>query len=167
MKSPRKKLAAGLAPPLAGLALACLMSVASAVAQQPTDPAKDAFQRVSDKLICQCGCNYGLSHCPHLECPSAPVLRAAIREELAAGQSEQEVLKAMVAQFGPVVLAAPPAEGFNLTAWIMPFVALTLGLWLAIVVVRRWHARRRAAPDPYLLERYRANLEREMKRLEE
>ena len=161
MKWPRRKLAAVLA-------LACLMSVASAVAQQPTDPAKDAFQRVSDKLICQCGCNYGLSHCPHLECPSAPGLRAAIRQQLAAGKSEEQVLQAMVADFGPAVLGAPPAEGFNLTAWVMPFVALALGLLLAIVVVRRWHARRRAAaPDPYLLERYRANLEREMKRLEE
>jgi len=149
--------------------LACLLLAAPLVAQQPAEQAaKDAFQRVSDKLICQCGCNYGLSHCPHLECPSAPVLRAAIRQQLAAGKSEEQVLQAMVADFGPAVLAAPPAEGFNLTAWVMPFVALVLGLWLAIVVARRWHARRRAAaPDPYLLERYRTNLEREMKRLEE
>jgi cytochrome c-type biogenesis protein CcmH len=162
MKSSRRKLAAVVA-------LACLLTASSVAAPQPAEQAgKDAFQRVSDKLICQCGCNYGLSHCPHLECPSAPVLRAAIREKLAAGQSEEQVLQAMVAQFGPAVLAAPPTEGFNLTAWIMPFVALALGLWLAIVVVRRWHARRHAAaPDPYLLERYRANLEREMKRLEE
>ncbi|MCI0403730.1 MAG: cytochrome c-type biogenesis protein CcmH [Acidobacteria bacterium] len=162
MKSPHRKLAAVLA-------LACMLTVSSLTAQQPAEPAgKDAFQRVSDKLICQCGCNYGLSHCPHLECPSAPSLRAAIRQQLAAGKSEQEVLQAMVAEFGPAVLGAPPAEGFNLTAWIMPFVALILGLWLAIVVVRRWHARRQvAAPDPYLLERYRSNLEREMKELEE
>jgi len=153
---------------LAMAVLACVMLAMPLAAQQPTEPNKDAFQRVSDKLICQCGCNYGLSHCPHLECPSAPVLRAAIRQQLAAGKSEQEVLQAVVAEFGPAVLAAPPAEGFNLTAWVMPFVALALGLWLAIVVVRRWHARRRAAaPDPYLLERYRSNLEREMKRLEE
>jgi cytochrome c-type biogenesis protein CcmH len=151
------------------VALAGILLALPLTAQQAAEQAgKDAFQRVSDKLICQCGCNYGLSHCPHLECPSAPVLRAAIREKLAAGQSEEQVLQAMVAQFGPAVLAAPPTEGFNLTAWIMPFVALVLGLWLAIVVVRRWHARRHAAaPDPYLLERYRANLEREMKRLEE
>jgi len=47
-------------------------------------------------------------------------------------------------------------------------VALALGLGFVFFVARRWHARRRsAAPDPYLLERYRANLEQEMKRLEE
>lgn len=145
-----------------------LLAAASLAAQRAATPQEDAFRRISDKLICQCGCNYGLSHCPHLECPSAPVLRQAIRDRLAAGQSEGEVLQAMVAQFGPAVLAAPPAEGFNLTAWVMPFVALLLGLGLAFYVARRWYARRRvAAADPYLLERYRANLEREMKNLEE
>lgn len=128
---------------------------------------KEAFNRISDKLICQCGCNYGLSHCPHLQCPSAPVLRSAIREKLAAGQTDQQILEAMVAEFGPAVLAAPPAEGFNLSAWVMPFLALGLGLWAAITVVRRW--RRREAPpaaDPALVDRYRAHLEREMKELE-
>jgi cytochrome c-type biogenesis protein CcmH len=109
-----------------------------------------------------------LTNCPHLQCPSAPVLRAKIREKLAAGQSEPQILEAMVAEFGPAILAAPPAEGFNLTAWVMPFVALALGLGFVFFVARRWLVRRRsAAPDPYLLERYRANLEQEMKRLEE
>lgn len=126
------------------------------------------YRRISDKLICQCGCNYGLTHCPHLNCPSAPVLRTAIREKLAAGQSEQQVLDAMVAQFGPAVLAAPPAEGFNLSAWVMPFLALIVGLWVAQKVVRTWRARKVApAVDPAVLERYRARLNRETKHLEE
>ncbi|MFQ5776536.1 MAG: cytochrome c-type biogenesis protein CcmH [Terriglobia bacterium] len=129
---------------------------------------EDTFQRISDKLICQCGCNYGLSYCPHLECPSAPVLRATIREKLAAGQSEEEVLQAMVAQFGPAVLGAPPAEGFNLTAWVMPFLALLVGLYLTQQVVRRWRRRKpEPAADPALVERYRASIEREIKELEE
>lgn len=163
MKSPRRKL----------LALALALTIAGAIgpalfAQAPPAPNEDAFRRISDKLICQCGCNYGLTNCPHLQCPSAPVLRAKIREKLAAGQSEPLILEAMVAEFGPAILAAPPAEGFNLTAWVMPFVALALGLGLVYFVARRWLARRKpAAPDPYLLERYRTNLEKEMKRLEE
>lgn len=162
MKWPIKELLAGaLAAWLAPVVVPVLAQINPAAAN------KDAFERVSDRLICQCGCNYGLSHCPHLECPSAPVLRAAIREKLAQGLSEDQVLKAMVADFGPVILAAPPAEGFNLTAWVMPFAALLVGLWLAIVVVRRW--RRRApepAADPSLVERYRSKLEQEMKHLE-
>ncbi len=161
MKSPRRKLLA-LALTIAGALGPALF------AQTPPSANEEAFRRISDKLICQCGCNYGLTHCPHLQCPSAPVLRAKIREKLAAGQNETQVLEAMVAELGPAVLAAPPAEGFNLTAWVMPFVALGLGLGFVYFVARRWLAlRKSAAPDPYLLERYRTNLEKEMKRLEE
>ena len=127
-----------------------------------------AFRRISDKLICQCGCHYGLSNCPHLDCPSAPLLRAAIREKLAAGQSEEQALKALVADFGPVLLGAPPPEGFNLSAWVMPFLALVAGGWLVQRIVRRWRARQPAAvADPALVEQYRKTIEREIKRLDE
>jgi cytochrome c-type biogenesis protein CcmH len=132
---------------------------------------KAAFQRVSDKLICQCGCHYGLTHCPHLDCPSAPKMRKAIQEKLAAGLSEEQVLTAMVAEFGPAALAAPPAEGFNLTAWVMPFVALLAGLFLVVLVIRRLATPAPAAPAPAAgpapNDQFRARAERELKRLEE
>lgn len=149
-------------------AWAVLALVASAQPAPRVDEA--AYKRISDKLICQCGCNYGLSWCPHLNCPSAPIIRQAIRDHLAAGQSEEQVLQAMVAQFGPAVLAAPPAKGFNLTAWVMPGVALAFGLWLVVYVLRRWSRRAgpAAAADSALLDpALRERAEREMKRLEE
>lgn len=128
-----------------------------------------AYKGVSDKLICQCGCNYGLSWCPHLNCPSAPIIRQAIREKLATGQSEEQVLQAMVAQFGPAILAAPPAKGFDLAAWVMPGVAFLFGLALVVYFLRRWRARVPApVADPALLDpALRDSVEREMKRLEE
>ncbi len=154
---------------LALFVLAASLVVPVAVVAQASSPANEAaFRRVSDRLICQCGCNYGLSNCPHLDCPSAPVLRQAIRDKLAAGMNEEQVLKAMVADFGPAVLGAPPAEGFNWSAWIMPFAALAVGLYFVQRVVRAW--RRRQPPpaaDPALVERYRKSIEREMKNLEE
>jgi cytochrome c-type biogenesis protein CcmH len=158
----RKPLAALLA---LGLLLVALPLALPAQQTPPVD--KEAFNRISDKLICQCGCNYGLRHCPHLQCPSAPVMRAAIQEKLAAGLSEQAIVEAMVAQFGPAALAAPPAEGFNLTAWVMPFAALLLGLWLATVVVRRWRRQPAPSAEPALMDRYRSQIEAEMKDLEE
>lgn len=153
---------------LAGVALLAWLG-ASLLPVALTAPQADeaAFKRVSDKLICQCGCNYGLSFCPHLECPSAPVLRARIREKLAAGQSEEQVLKAMVADFGPAILGAPPAEGFNLSAWVMPFLALFIGLFIVQRLVRQWRARPVRVADAALVERYRKNIERETKHLEE
>lgn len=153
---------------LLAAALALAVLVPGLAAQTPDSFDKESYNRIQDKLICQCGCHYGLRVCPHLQCPSAPVMRAAIREKLAAGLSEQAVLDAMVVQFGQAALAAPPAKGFNLSAWVMPFVALFLGLWLAIVVMRRW-TRRPAppAPEAAVVERYRNVIDQEMKKLEE
>ncbi len=74
----------------------------------------------------------------------------------------------MVADFGPAVLAAPPREGFNWTAWVMPFVALLLGLVVVQQVIRRWRARpSEPPPEPAVLDRYRKSIERDIKSLEE
>jgi cytochrome c-type biogenesis protein CcmH/NrfF len=74
----------------------------------------------------------------------------------------------MVADFGPAALAAPPTEGFDLTAWVMPFVALLLGLWFAVVMIRRWRRQTtEPAADPDTVDRYRNQVEQEMKHLEE
>lgn len=130
----------------------------------------DSFRRISAKLVCQCGCNYGLLYCPHLECGSAIPMRQTIRDALAEGKTEEEVLQIMVAQFGPSALGEPPAEGFNLMAWIMPIVALLFGSWAVQRLVRSWRARApapAAASQAALVERYRGTIDREIEQLEE
>jgi cytochrome c-type biogenesis protein CcmH len=67
-----------------------------------------------------------------LELSNAPVaerMRAFIRERIAAGDSRSEIDEALVADFGEEVLAAPPKEGFNLLAWVLPLLggALAIG----------------------------------------
>ena len=49
-------------------------------------------------------------------------------------------------EFGEKVLSAPTTEGFNLLAWVMPFLALVLGGGAMAVAVGRWHSRRPPAP---------------------
>ena len=39
------------------------------------------------------------------------------------------------------MLAAPPASGFNLVAWIMPFAVLFAATGFAVLVVLRWKQR--------------------------
>ncbi len=128
----------------------------------------DTYKRVADKIVCQCGCNYPLDTCPHTDCPWAPKIRTSIREQVAAGKSEQEILAGLVAQYGQVILAAPPPRGFNLVGWIMPFAALILGIWIVRQIVVAWRARRpMQPPDSALVARYRETIEKELKRLDE
>ncbi len=50
----------------------------------------------------------------------AKQMRALVREKLAAGESRQQILDYFVARFGDDVLAAPPKQGANLIAWLVP-----------------------------------------------
>jgi cytochrome c-type biogenesis protein CcmH len=65
-----------------------------------------------------------------------------MRNELIAaldrGDNNDLILQGFVQNYGPTVIAAPTATGFNRVAWIMPFVALALGMAFVVVVVRSW-----------------------------
>jgi cytochrome c-type biogenesis protein CcmH len=76
--------------------------------------------------------------------PVAQRMKLFIRERIAAGDSEQEIKDALVAEFGTGVLATPAKSGFGLLAWIVPLAALAVGAGVLAVLIRGW-SRRRAA----------------------
>lgn len=78
--------------------------------------------------------------------PIALRMKAFIRTRIAAGDSEQQIKDALVAEFGSEVLAEPPGGGFGLLAWVLPLGALLAGVLAVGVLVRRWSRRRDAAP---------------------
>jgi cytochrome c-type biogenesis protein CcmH len=51
------------------------------------------------------------------------------------------VLQSFVQEYGATVLAAPTTSGFNIVAWIVPFIALAFGLGLVTLIVRKWNFR--------------------------
>jgi cytochrome c-type biogenesis protein CcmH len=79
--------------------------------------------------------------------PIANRMKAYIRARIAAGDSEQGIKDALVAQFGPGVLARPPSGGFGLLAWLLPLAALGTGALVVALLVWRW-SRRRGPPPP-------------------
>ncbi|MGH9786311.1 MAG: cytochrome c-type biogenesis protein [Terriglobia bacterium] len=97
-----------------------------------------AFRRVSNRLLCQCGCGYMVLSCNHLDCPSATYIRRTIRTSLAAGQTEEAAFQVIVDQYGPKILPEPPRAGFAWMAWLMPFAALFLGGGAVSYVLWRW-----------------------------
>jgi cytochrome c-type biogenesis protein CcmH len=59
--------------------------------------------------------------------PQADSERAYIRGLIAQGEDKSQILKNLVAQYGPAVLGKPPAHGFNLTVYIIPVAILAVG----------------------------------------
>lgn len=67
----------------------------------------------------------------------ADEVRRNVRLMLKEGKSENEILDSYVKQYGTRILSAPPAEGFNLMSWILPFAALALGGLGVTIYLRR------------------------------
>ena len=78
--------------------------------------------------------------------PIANRMRAFVRERIEAGDSKSEIKAALVDEFGEQVLASPPKRGFNLLAWVLPFVGLAAGALVLAVAARRWSRSREPAP---------------------
>ena len=70
-------------------------------------------------------------------------LRLMVRERLVAGDTDAEVVAAVVARFGEFILLKPDASGANLVLWLAPVGLLVAGLVVAMAAQRR----RVAAPD--------------------
>jgi cytochrome c-type biogenesis protein CcmH/NrfF len=70
--------------------------------------------------------------------PIAERMRAFIRARIDAGDTKSEIKNALVAEFGEEVLAAPPKEGFNLLAWLVPLGGGALAAIVLAVLARRW-----------------------------
>ena len=80
-------------------------------------------------------------------------MRAIIRERLAAGESPAEVERYFVDRYGEWILLAPPRRGFNLLVWLLPFVAVGVGLAAAAALIWRWtHRRRGVRPPPVAVD---------------
>lgn len=131
---------------LVSSALAIALAIANEAAAQSaqtnlTDRGQvQTFREVSEALVCQCGCNMILYVCNHHNCPSATPFRAEIERQIRDGKRTDEIVADFVAKNGQVVLSAPPAKGFDLAAWVVPFIALLLG---GVFVLSFLGARRR------------------------
>jgi len=83
--------------------------------------------------------------------PLAVDLRNQIREQLAAGKSEGDVIDFMVARYGDFVLYRPPLKASTVLLWAGPFLFLLFGIWFLIRRVRK-----QAIPERQLSEAERA-----------
>ncbi len=110
------------------VAARALVAPAAASEQHPT------LHELESEVICPT-CKSTLDQSAS---PIADRMRAFISARIAAGDSKQEIKDALVAEFGQAVLAAPPKEGFNLLAWLLPLALLAGGAIAVALMARRW-----------------------------
>jgi cytochrome c-type biogenesis protein CcmH len=120
---------------LALLIFVSLVAVVAAPAGWATDPPRAAD--LEAELVCPV-CETTLDQS---DAPVAKRMKAYIRERIAAGDTEDEIKDALVAEFGTGVLATPPKSGFGLLAWLLPLGALIAGAVVIAVLVRTWSRR--------------------------
>ncbi|HEY7362668.1 MAG TPA: cytochrome c-type biogenesis protein [Methylomirabilota bacterium] len=93
-------------------------------------------------------------------------MRAVIRERLAAGQTPGEVVEYFVDKYGEWILLEPRRRGFTALVWLIPPLAVLIGLGVVTLLIVRWTRRPPAAPtparlDPAMSERIRREMEAE------
>lgn len=69
--------------------------------------------------------------------PSAVQFREEIDEQMARGRTDDEILNFFVDRYGQDVLLVPPGSGVGALIWVVPVVAVALGVSALVTVLRR------------------------------
>ncbi len=124
--------------------LAALATLALALPAAATAAPRASLNDLEDEVMCPvCGTLLELS-----EAPQAQRERAYVAGLVAAGRSKAEIKDALVAQYGPEVLALPEGSGFDLSAYLVPAVAFLAAAVALGLGIGRWRRAAEAAPTP-------------------
>jgi cytochrome c-type biogenesis protein CcmH/NrfF len=122
---------------LATLALALLALAPAANAAPQT-----TVNAIEGEVMCPiCGTLLELSDSPQAQREKVYVARL-----VAAGKSKAEIKDELVAQYGPEVLALPKASGFDLTAYLVPVLAILAAAVVLAFSVTRWRRDGKRSP---------------------
>jgi cytochrome c-type biogenesis protein CcmH len=130
-----------------------LAALSPAHAVQPdeimSDPGQESRARdLSRELRCMVCQNQSIDDS---EAPLARDLRLLVRERIAAGDSDAQVMDFLVARYGEFVLLKPRLKSHTLLLWLLPPFALAGG-GLALWMNNRRRARLAAAEDESVLK---------------
>ena len=145
---------------LALVALVALAVVPAALASESRPTLAD----LEDEIMCPV--------CPgetleQSSSPAAQQVERLIAVRIQAGDSKQEIKDRLVDQYGPQILAAPPKEGFDLLAWVLPLAgAAGAALVLAFAAWRWSRGRDTLPPEAPLDAESERRVDRELARLD-
>ena len=114
------------------LIAAGLLAAANAAGAAPVP--QTTVTEIEAEVMCPiCGTLLELS-----DSPQGRRERVYVAKLVAAGKSKAEIKDALVAQYGPAVLALPKASGFDLTAYLVPVLAILAAAAALAFSVARW-----------------------------
>ena len=119
---------------LAGALMAAPMAMAEP-AVEPDRPLADAGQEARAKALFK---DVRCVVCQHEAISDSPAgiaadMRGLVREQVAAGLSDEEIRKDLVRRYGDYVLFTPPVRHGTWLLWFGPFAAVLLvGAWLGL-----------------------------------
>lgn len=96
-------------------------------------------QAIAAKLRCPVCQNESVADSP---AELAAQMRTVIREKLAAGESEDQIVAYFVSKYGDWILLEPPRRGVLWLVWLAPAGASLVGGYFALSYLRRMVKRR-------------------------
>jgi cytochrome c-type biogenesis protein CcmH len=127
-------------PVAALVALACLLGPSAALA---AGCPRTSLSSVEDDVMCVvCGTPLALA----TDAPQADRERALIQSLVDQCKSKDQIKDRLVAEYGSRVLATPKDSGFDLAAYLVPALAVVLGLGAVGTAAFQWRRVRRDAP---------------------
>jgi cytochrome c-type biogenesis protein CcmH len=127
------------------LALAAGLVLVAGLASAPGAPAataqRAAYTDVLNDVMCV-SCHEPLALA---QSPQAIAERGFIRHLIAQGYTKRQIEQSLVVQYGEAVLGRPPANGFNLTVYILPPALVLAGIAFLAFTLPKWRRRARVA----------------------
>ena len=95
---------------------------------------------LENALMCKCDdkCGKVLINCT---CSTADKNRKKFTKMLESGITVEQIIQQQVEKYGETILSTPSKNGFNLTAWVMPFGALLIGGFGVRRMLSNWIAK--------------------------
>jgi cytochrome c-type biogenesis protein CcmH len=130
------------------------------VAGAAPPPSDEAVARIASQLRCVVCQNLSVADSPS---EMARQMREVIRERLARGESDEQILRYFEQRYGPWVRLSPTSW----LVWVLPFAGLFAGLGVVLLIALRWSRRGREARLEALSPADRERIRHELEQLGE
>jgi len=108
--------------------------IAVDVDAMPNAEMQERYDALTHELRCMQCQNQSIADSP---VGLASDLRRDVREQIIAGKSDAEIRDAMVARYGNIILFRPPFQASTAWVWVLPFLLLIVGVYVAVRIVRQ------------------------------